>query len=114
MGGYGRCRRAREYGPFSDPALACPMPGKECAECGAAVAVARFFFRAKFGKGLADLRKIKHMVVSEAVSSPGRFQQDAFSSAAECVQRLAVPGPSKYADEARGALCFWHPFEFAH
>ncbi len=45
--------------------------------------------------------------------APGRVQNDAFGGAAENLNSLAVTGGGEHADETRGALLFWNPFQFA-
>ncbi len=77
------------------------------------MAVLRFLYRAEFRKGLADLREIKQGIVSESAVPSGCVQNDAFSGAAEGVNRLAVSGHGQHADESRGASSCGGAGEFA-
>jgi len=74
------------------------------------MAVLRFFYRAQFGKGLADLREIEQWIVSESVLASGCVQNNTFSGAAKGVNRPSVTGCGEYAGETSGALSFWNLF----
>src|SRR5208337_5169465 len=93
--------------------VGAPIPRQECAKRCAAMAVLRFFFRAQFGKSLADLREIEQWVVSESVLASGRVQKNAFSGAAEGVNGMAVAGCGQHTDESRRALFCGNACEFA-
>src|SRR5258708_8131524 len=77
------------------------------------MAVVRLFYRAQFGKSLADLREVEQRIVSESVVASGRVQNEALSGAAECLNRLAVAGHGEPAYESRGAFFRRDACEFA-
>ena len=56
------------------------------------MAVLRFFQGGQFGKGLADLRKIKQGIVTKTILAAGRVQNDAFGGGAKRPQGLTVTG----------------------
>ncbi len=77
------------------------------------MAILRLFYRAQFGKGLADLREVEQRVVSESVVASGCIQNHTLSNAAKCMNRLAVVGHGQHAYESRGAFFRGNVGEFA-
>ena len=73
------------------------------------MAVLRFFQGAQFGKGLADLRKIKQWIVAKSVVATGCVEDDAFGGAGKCPQGVTATGCGEDADEAGGTFRFWDP-----
>src|SRR5450631_2936692 len=85
----------------------CAVPIQKGAKGGATMAVLRFFQGDQFGKGLADLRKIKQGIVTKTILAAGRVQNDAFGGGAKRPQGLTVTGCGEDTDETGGALQFW-------
>ena len=77
------------------------------------MAVLRLFYRAQFGKGLADLREVEQRIVSESVVASGRVQNEALSGTAEGVNRLAIAGHGQHAYESGSAFFRGDACEFA-
>ena len=72
------------------------------------MAIFGFLFRAQFGEGLFNGRKIEQRIVSEAVGTARTIENQAFGLALEDGERLAVARGGNPADKACRALLGWN------
>src|SRR6266446_4863377 len=90
------------------------IPLKKTAKGGTTMAELRLLFRAQFGKGFSNLRKIKQRIVAEAIGAAWSIEDDAPGCTAEDRKRFSIASGGDYANEASGALIGRNPFQFAN